>query len=434
MKQLFIRINDQWQNKRGLFSNIIHLFIYQGANYVIPLIALPYLIRVLEPQKFGIMIFAQAFIQYFVVFTDYGFNLSATQQISINRKDKTKLNEIFSSVIVTKVLLMIIAAVVCLIFVTSFERLAINRSIYFYTFLIVVGNVIFPVWLFQGLEKMKYIAVLIIIPKTIFTILLFFTVRSPLDLSKAVIIQNSSGIISGIVALFIIYKKLLIRFVFPTKRSILDALREGWDIFISGVAVNLYTSTNIVILGFLSNDITVGLYGAAEKIIRIILALFSPFNNALFPYFSSLVTESRELALHFISKVIKLLGMAALFVSVSVFLLADIIGKYILGSEYGNSIDIIRILSPLPILMFISNSCGVQIMLNFGLKKVFRKILILASFLSFSLIFPFTLWINMYGTALTWIIVEVFVSSTMIYELNRNQINLFGFKKLFNFK
>ena len=65
-----------------LRKNILSLFVLQGANYILPLVTIPYLVRVLGPANFGRIAFAQAFIQYFVMLTDYGFNLSATRDIA----------------------------------------------------------------------------------------------------------------------------------------------------------------------------------------------------------------------------------------------------------------------------------------------------------------------------------------------------------------
>ncbi|ELA4707862.1 oligosaccharide flippase family protein, partial [Escherichia coli] len=69
--------------KSRVFLNAVYLFVVQGVTYLVPLITLPYLVRVLGAQSYGVLSFSLAIIQYFILLTDYGFNLSATQKISV---------------------------------------------------------------------------------------------------------------------------------------------------------------------------------------------------------------------------------------------------------------------------------------------------------------------------------------------------------------
>ena len=147
-------------DKKNLINNIFSLSILHGLNYILPMLTIPYLVRVLGPEYFGLLAYATSIIGFFILFTDYGFNLSATRQVSIHREDKKKINNIFSSVITIKIALLLISLVILSIFIFSIDKFNENWELYFITFGMVFGSVIYPVWLFQGLEKMKYITYL----------------------------------------------------------------------------------------------------------------------------------------------------------------------------------------------------------------------------------------------------------------------------------
>ena len=68
--------------KNKLAGNIISLFTLKGAEYIISFITLPYLLRVLGPEKYGAIAFVQVIINYGVLLVDYGFNLTAPRDIA----------------------------------------------------------------------------------------------------------------------------------------------------------------------------------------------------------------------------------------------------------------------------------------------------------------------------------------------------------------
>ena len=278
---------------KRIISNILSLFSLQGLTYILPLISFPYLTRVLGP-KFWFNSFCRAFIGYFQILTDYGFNLSATREVAINREDEKKVSKIFSSVMVTKILLLILSFILMTLIVFSFDKFRSNWLLYFFTFGLVIGNLLMPSWYFQGVEKMKYISILNIGTTLIFTVSIFIFIRSPSDYIYVPLINSIGAITIGIVSLMIINRNFNINFVFPTLQDIRYQLNEGWHVFISTVAISLYTISNTFILGFFASNTIVGYYSVADRIIKMASGLLGPISQSIYPYISSLATRIKK--------------------------------------------------------------------------------------------------------------------------------------------
>src|SRR5512138_96708 len=81
--------------RKRLVSNVFALSVLQFSYYVLPLITVPYLVRVLGAERFGLLMFAAAFNLYFVTLSDVGFDLSATRAIALCRERVESISEIF---------------------------------------------------------------------------------------------------------------------------------------------------------------------------------------------------------------------------------------------------------------------------------------------------------------------------------------------------
>jgi PST family polysaccharide transporter len=412
------------ETRRRLFENFLSLSFLQVANYIFPLITLPYLVRVLGPEKFGLISFAQAFIGYFMILTDYGFNLSATREIAIYREDKEKVSGIFSSVMMIKFFLFLLALGIMSVIVFTFEKFRKDLEIYYLTFGMVLGQVLFPVWLFQGMERMKYITFLNILAKLIFTIAIFVFVRKVEDYLYIPLLNSLGFIVAGVLSLWIIFKDLGIEFRMPSWKGIKHQLKEGWYIFISTVAISLYTISNTFILGLFTNNTIVGYYSAAEKIIRAIQGLLGPISQTIYPHVSKLMYESKESGIKFLRKVTLLIGSFSFVLSLIIFIFADLIVRIVLGSQYTESVIVLRIFAFLPFIIGLSNIFGIQTMLTLNFKKAFSNILISASCLNLVLALILVSSLKHIGISISVLISEMFVTLSMYIYLKNKGIKI----------
>jgi PST family polysaccharide transporter len=198
-------------SRRTLFSNFSALFILKISNSLLPLLTFPYLVRVLGVEKFGLLGFVAATIGYFTILVNFGFQLSATRQISIVKNDKVKVMEIFSTVMSVKIILILLSLLLLTLMVFSFDIFRTYWFLYYFAFLSIIGTTMFPLWFFQGMEKMKYITYIDIVSKLFYTVSIFLFVHQADDYYLVPLLQSTFIVISGVIALYLIYTKFGIR-------------------------------------------------------------------------------------------------------------------------------------------------------------------------------------------------------------------------------
>lgn len=406
------------ENRVG--RNILSLYILQGANYLLPLITLPYLVRVLGPEKYGLIAFTMAFIGYFTVLVDYGFNLSATREISRQRDNPAVVSEIFSSVMFIKLVLLLGGFLLLSLIVSVWPALGAERALCYAAYLAVAGSVLFPVWFFQGIEEMRTITRISIAARVLVVFAIFGLVRRESDYILAAGLQAGTMVIAGIMSLGVIAGRGDVSLVRPGYRQIRTRLLDGWHIFTSTAAITLYTNSNIFILGLVTNNTVVGFFSAAEQIVKAAQGLLTPISQAIYPHISALVDSSRDRALRFIHDSFVRIGLFACALSAFLLLLAEPLVLVILGDQYNAAIPVLRILAFIPLLVAASNIFGIQTMLTFGLQREFSRIIIWSGIINLGLVIPLAWLYAAAGAAASVVITETIVTVTMARSLCKN--------------
>ena len=422
MSQLF----EQIQPYKNLLKNFTSLSVLQLTNYLFPIIVLPYVVRILGPDKYGLVQFAAAFNAYFLLLCDYSFGLTGTRLISQHRNDSQKLSEIFSSIIFIKIIFYIITFLLLVILIYSIERFHEEWLVYLFSSGMVLGSVLSPLWYFQGIEQMKYITMLQVASRTIATIFIFILIQTNSDYLILVIINSSSQLAIGLSGLIVCILKFKIQISFPGSDRIMKLLKEGWNIFLSSISINVYTTSNTFVLGLFASDTVVGYYAAADKIRIAFQGMQSTLSLSVFPFVSKLVKESYSAFINFNRKLLKISVGSGLIVSLILFIYADDLVNIILGKSFSHSTDLLRIISVLPILISFSNVFGIQTMLPLGYDKSFNKIIGFAALVHIILLLIFVPHYLADGVAYTVVITETIVTFFMFVYLRYKKINLFS--------
>jgi len=279
-------LKNKSNDKRSLIENFLSLSVLQGVNMVLPLITLPYLVRVLGIENFGLVNFSLSIIGYFNILVSFGFELSATKEISINRDNKQKVSEIFSAVTCIKTGMFILSFIILTILIFSIDVMNENLLLYYTTFGIVLGNILFPAWFFQGVEKMKYITIITVITRILFTIFIFVLVRDKGDFIFVPLLNSIGAILGGIIALRIIFKTYSIKLYIPKKNVIFHQLKDSYYYFISRVANNGSRYFATTIIGAYFGNTLVGYYTLVEKLFYAFTTIGGLVSQTIYPYMS----------------------------------------------------------------------------------------------------------------------------------------------------
>ncbi|REE28973.1 PST family polysaccharide transporter [Methanothermobacter defluvii] len=406
---------------RRVLDNIISLTGIQLVQYLLPLITFPYLTRVLGPANFGKVAFAVAFITYFQILTDYGFNFSATREISIHRDETERVSRIYSSVMVTKTILLAVTFMAMLVTVFLIDRFRSDYLLYIFTYGLVVGNLLFPVWFFQGVERMRYISILRIVSSLIYTALIFIIVRGPGDYLYVPLINSAGFIAVGLYSQRIVMREFGVKFMIPSPSDIREQLLEGWHLFISTLAISLYTTSNRFILGLLVSSATLGYYAVAEDITRALQGIVSPISQAIYPYFSRIQRDDRERARYELRKMLVFMGALTFILSVALALLAPVIVGILAGSSYSLSVPLMQILVFLLFAVGINTVMGLGL-ISLGHKDIFSRIVIIAGLLHIPILIGFTMLIGVIGAAIAVILTETFIVFLEYFIIRKKNI------------
>lgn len=405
-------------NKHGvIFSNTLSLVSLQLVNYIVPFLLTPYLVRILTPNIFGVVSFGLSIVQIASIFTDYGFNLSATYSISQQKNNKESINYIIGAVILCKVCLLFLMIIFIFLYI-KLETKYTNYHMYFYYLIFsIVGQTFQPIWFFQGIEKMKNITYYSIISKIIYFVLIFLLVKSQNDIiwvAKANGISSCTGALVGLT--------IMIRLGYFPKWPGVEFVKKTFikssDFFLSRASVAIYTSGSIFFLGIVSGPIQVSYFSCAEQLYRGCQAMLNPLSQVMFPY----MTRTKNIVNFY-----KFLRIA-LLVCIIGSILGVLIGEWAIIKIYGikliNSYSILVVFLLTLIITTPSIMVGYPLLGAFGLNKLVNRSVIIAGgfqilLLALCYLFRYTSGFNV---AISIFLTETFVLVLRLKWLKENHL------------
>ncbi|MCW0478034.1 oligosaccharide flippase family protein [Riemerella anatipestifer] len=402
------RIRNILKNKdyKALIENIISLGVLQFVNLFLPLLVLPYMLRTVGFEKYGIIVVAASLVMYFQALTDYSFAITATRDVAVFRDSKKKLDLIFSKVMSIKFFFLFLSLIIIAIFSFLVPKFFEYRYIIYFSMLMLVGNVLFPDWYFQGIEKMKYITMINAFVKVLFTVLVFVFIKNENDYWIYPLLQSLGYIVAGLVGLFIVIRKHNIKFYVIGWRRIRRAIQVNFPVFINQFMPVLYNNTSSFLLGMMISNSAAGLFDSLKKVVDMAIMLIGVISRAFFPFLNR--------QNHFFLKYRKMMLSLGVLMVILILFFSKLIFRC-LSITYVNSFWILLTLSLGIIGIAMYNIYGTNYLIIKRKDKLVMKNTFLVSVVGFVLSFPLIYSFEIMGGALSLSFSRFFLGVGVVY-------------------
>ncbi len=392
---------------KTVFENTIALTIVNGLNIIFPLIITPYLLNVIGKTEYGKWAFSQVFIQYGIVLISYGFQFSATKELSRD-KSENKLRKLFYSVLFAKILIAITYTIFLISVIYTVPKLRAESTLFLFGIGIVWGQVFMPVWFFLGLEKMKFISMTNLLAKLVIAVLIFTLIKQSDNYIYVNLIYSIGSLFAGMISFGFAIYMFNIQYVPVNKNDIIEQYRNGKDVFISTFFINLYRNANTLILGFTASYDIVTFYSIAEKIIKALQAIINPLSQALFPHFSRRSsTISIDQFKTEIQKLSKYYFFILLFIAIVIVLFSSFGIRLYLGYEDVNIIRNLKIMSFVLLFGGINYLLGFVGLVNMEKEQDFKISIVICGLVNMILAIPISYFFKDTGLAFLMVLIEL---------------------------
>lgn len=302
-------VRNKISNNTKVIENYFFMTALQIINSLFGILIYPYLIRVLGAESYGLYVFALSVTSYFIGFISFGFSFPAVKAIVENKENLLAKNQIVSSIFTAKFYLSLLSILVftALIFTISIMRE--NWIIFSICFTQIIAEVLFPVWYFQGVQKMKIVTYIQLGFRILSLPFIFIFIKTSSDCWIYVLIASLSVISGSFTSIIFLRKTERIKYKLVSFNTLKNYFVDAMPFFWSSTTGTIKQESVTIIIGAFFGMRDVAIYDLANKIILLPRMLTMSINGALFPKMIENIQKS------VVKKVIKwetLIGIAVI--------------------------------------------------------------------------------------------------------------------------
>lgn len=354
--------------KSSLTKNYIYNLSYQLLVLIVPLVTMPYISRVLGDYNVGVFNFIQAVVGYFVLFGCIGLNLYGQREIAACGGDLAQRSRVFWELQSIRTLTVGAAFLLYTVCVTLIVR---EIRLYYYLFSIeILASILDISWFFQGIERFKVQTVRNFVVKMAGVACIFLFVRTKEDLA-VYIGCYAATIFLGNVLLWFCLRGELLR-VSPGELKPSRHLRAALIVFLPQIATSVYAQLDKTMIKLLSDFNQVAYYSQAEKIVKIVLTVVTAMGLVMLSRVAVSYSQSdKEMVRHYIHQSFRYLCFLMWPCMFGCMVIARDFVPWYLGAGYEQTAPCMIVLSPIIVLIGISNTLGTQYLLPTNQMKYY---------------------------------------------------------------
>ncbi|MBB5608595.1 PST family polysaccharide transporter [Janthinobacterium sp. S3M3] len=365
-----------------------------------------------------------SFAAWLAIFIEYGFNISSTREIAC-AKDEGQVTSIVAGTQAAKLLLVV--ATIPFLFFAAYLIPVFDGHIFWavVAWLLGVLTAFSPIYYFQGREKLKVVGYAEVLSGAIMLGAVYLIIHSSQDFYLLALIILAARMFSLSILNWRMYrgKYIGLKDLFNFVEGI-DKLKSGFNIFIFQAAVSLYTSFNVVFLGFFCSPVQVGIYASAERLMRAGIGFMGQFSNAIFPRLNAMNADNPLKMEKLRTRVLigfSILGVCGMLLT---WMIAPVIVHYMFAEHAAEVQKIIEILALIVPAIALSNVLGFQYLLVDRREKVFNVIISCAALINVVMAYFLIKNYQIKGMAISWITIEwliTIVIGVTVFTLSRNR-------------
>lgn len=275
-------VNSTTQNvKKNLGWNILLTI----SGYLFPMLTFPYVTRILGPANLGTVNFTLSVVDFAILFSTLGMWSVGIRYISQFSDDPAKRSNVFSNLVSIHLVLSFIIAVVYVSLVVILPNLSEYRKLLFVGTSKIILGVFLVEWLFEGMQDFRYVTLRTLAIRMLYVLSVFLFVRDSNDYDIYFYETIAMTFVNAIVNWRYAHNYVTFKFSLSGSKMYLFPL---FSMGLNGILLSFYNTFNVLFLGLVSGNASVGYFTTATKLYAIILSVISAYNNVFIPYQNSI--------------------------------------------------------------------------------------------------------------------------------------------------